>query len=387
MLIGIIGTPNKGKSSLFSALTMLDVKIANHPFTTIDPNKGIAYLTKECIEKELKVKCNARNSLCINGIRYIPINLIDVAGLVEGASNGKGMGNQFLNDLIGCDAFIIVVDASGRTDQEGNFSQDNYNPTKDANIVLAELVKWFSGIILKHKKTYKNNIDAFYEMLGGFKIQKEFIKEIIDRNSLSKNMDWSEKEIDKFSLQILKKSKPFVIAANKWDVNQNNLENNIRDLKNEFGEGNVFECSAVIELALKKADKQGIIKYNENSFEIANNKISDEQKEALNFIKTFLKTKKTNVQRLINELVFRILDNIIAYPVEDENKYTDHFGNVLPDAILIKNGTSAVGLAEIIHSELAKSMLYAINAKTKIKISKNYLLKDNDVIKIVSTAK
>lgn len=387
MLIGIIGTPNKGKSSLFSALTLNDVKIANYPFTTIDPNKGIAYVKKQCVEKELNTKCNARNSLCINSIRHIPINIIDVAGLVENAYKGRGMGNQFLNDLSNCDAFIIVTDISGKTNSEGYQANLDYNPIRDIKIVINELVKWISSIIIKHKKTYKNNKEEFYKLLAGFKIDKHTIKHAIEINSLPDNFEWSEEQTDKFSRNIIENLKPFIIAANKYDIVNEEMGKNIEDLKKEFGENKVIECSAAIELALRRAEKQGIIKYNNDSFEIINENIPKEQQDALNMIAGFLKNKKTNIQELINKLIFEILNNITVYPVEDENKYTDHFGNVLPDVILIKNNALCIDLAEIIHSDLAKGMLYAINAKTKQKISKNYELKDNDVIKIVSAIK
>ncbi|MCL4381229.1 MAG: YchF-related putative GTPase [Candidatus Marsarchaeota archaeon] len=387
MLIGIIGAPNKGKSSLFSALTLNEVKIANYPFTTIDPNKGVAYVTEECAEREIGIKCNARNSLCKNGIRYIPINVIDVAGLVEGANEGKGMGNQFLNDLINCDGFILVVDASGKTDSDGNFTDKNYSPAKDARIIVNEVVKWLGDIIIKHKKSYKGNSDAFYELIAGFGIPKDAANNVIESNSLSRKFDWSNEEAYKFAGTILKISKPIVIAANKCDVKNANIEKNINELKEEFGEANVFECSAAIELALRKAERQGIITYSGNSFDIVNSGISKEQNDALNMMKSFLDSKKSNVQKLINDLAFRILNNIVVYPVEDENKFTDHFGNVLPDAILINDGATAQDLAAKIHTELANRMLYAINARTKIKISKTYTLKDRDIIKIVSAAK
>ncbi len=387
MLIGIIGAPNKGKSSLFSALTLNEVKIANYPFTTIDPNKGVTYATEECAEKEFGIKCNARNSLCKNGIRYIPINIIDVAGLVEGANEGKGMGNQFLNDLINCDGFILVVDATGKTDSEGNFTNENYSPAKDAHIIIREVVKWLGDIIIKHKKSYKGNNTAFYELVAGFGIEKDAANSIIESNSLPKNFDWSNEEAYKFTEDILKNYKPVVIAANKCDVKNINTENNIRELKEEFGEERVFECSAAIELALRKAEQRGIVEYKGNSFDIVNSNISKEQKEALGMMRAFLDSGKSNVQKLINDLTFKILNNIVVYPVEDENKLTDHFGNELPDAILIKNGSTAQDLAAKIHTELASRMLYAINARTKIKISKTYILKDRDIIKIVSAAK
>ncbi|MGC8648897.1 MAG: GTPase, partial [Candidatus Micrarchaeia archaeon] len=149
MLIGIVGAPNKGKSTLFSALTLNEVEIADYPFTTINPNLGVAYVSKECVDKELNISCNARNSLCINHVRFFPVNIIDVAGLVEDAHLGKGMGNQFLNDLASADALIVVVDASGKTDAHGN-KVDYADPINDVNMVTNEIIEWISGIIKKH---------------------------------------------------------------------------------------------------------------------------------------------------------------------------------------------------------------------------------------------
>ena len=119
LLIGIIGAPNKGKSTLFSAMTAVEVPIADYAFTTIKPNMGVAYATTECADVGLGVKCTPRNSSCLDGIRKIPINIVDVAGLVPGAHLGKGMGNQFLNDIVNADVLVQVVDASGKTDING----------------------------------------------------------------------------------------------------------------------------------------------------------------------------------------------------------------------------------------------------------------------------
>ena len=119
MLIGIIGKSNVGKSTFFNAVTDLSVQTANYPFTTIEPNVGVAYVRIECICKEFEVQDNPVHSVCIDGIRFIPVKVIDIAGLVPGAHLGKGIGNKFLDDSRQADALIHVVDASGSTDSEG----------------------------------------------------------------------------------------------------------------------------------------------------------------------------------------------------------------------------------------------------------------------------
>lgn len=389
MLIGIVGAPNKGKSTLFSALTMNEVEMADYPFTTINPNLGVAYATRECAEKSLKTKCRARNSLCINGTRMIPVNLVDVAGLVEGAHLGKGMGNQFLNDLAAADALILVVDASGKTDTAGNHAESD--PVEDVNMVRSELGDWLAGIIARHMSSIarrKDGVVALSEVLAGLKIGKDEVSAAIDAAFLtSSNINWSEKDARRFADELLERTKPIMIVANKSDIPES--QRNVERLREKFGNENVIECSAAIELALRKAAKQGIIEYvpGQREFRMLKQDIPDEQRKALEYMLRFLKERGTNVQEVINGIVFDLLDNIVVYPVEDENKYTDHSGNVLPDAILLKRGSTATDLAAAIHTDLAKSMLYALNARTKMRLGKEYELKEDDVVRIVSAAR
>lgn len=389
MLVGIIGAPNKGKSTLFSALTLHDADIANYPFTTIDPNKGLTYVAVDCAEKKVDLKCNPRNSLCVEGKRYVPINIIDVAGLVEGASSGKGMGNQFLNDLSTADAFLLVVDLSGKTDSSGNPCED-CDPVEDVTMVKSELVQWISGIIKKHMKALSKSNDSvgdLYNILAGLKIKSDDIKNTIRELALSdSHINWNDESLFNFSSKILDISKPILIVGNKYDINPDKSEANLKRLKEKFG--NVEWCSAAIELALKKADKSGSIKYipGDKSLKVVG-ELNPDQKKAIDFMSNFISKDGTNVQDVINYVVFKLLKEIVVYPVEDENKYSDHFGNVLPDAILVPEGSTAYDLAAKIHTDIAKNMLYAMDAVTKMRLSKNYVLKDGDIIKIVSAAK
>src|SRR3989344_2853460 len=130
MLIGLVGKPSVGKSTFFKASTLVDVAIASYPFTTIKPNRGVGYVKVDCIDKEFGLKCQPNHGFCINGIRFVPVELMDVAGLVPGASEGRGLGNRFLDDLRQADAFIHIVDISGTTDAEGKQTKD-YNPCND----------------------------------------------------------------------------------------------------------------------------------------------------------------------------------------------------------------------------------------------------------------
>ena len=388
MLVGIIGAPNKGKSTLFSALTLNRVDIADYPFTTIKPNSGVAYARKECPEVELGTKCNPRNAPCDNGTRMLPVNVIDVAGLVSGAHSGKGMGNQFLNDLAAADAFIIVVDGSGMTDSGGN--PGNGDPAEDVDMVLNELTLWLADIISRHMPALskaKDGVEALKNVLTGLKVSGEQIAEAIGKSHLtSSNIGWGSTDIEKFSSELLRAAKPFVIASNKTDAAKDGAKTDA--LEARFGPGKVVRTSAEMELALRKASKAGLASYvpGAKDFSIGES-AQGEQRKALEYMRNYVSHRGTGVQELIDRVVFGLLDNVVAYPVEDESKYSDHFGNVLPDAYLMRRGSTALDLAGRIHTDIAKSMLYAIDAKKKMRLAKDYELKENDVIKIVSAAR
>ncbi|MEM4099501.1 MAG: redox-regulated ATPase YchF [Candidatus Micrarchaeaceae archaeon] len=388
MLIGIVGAPNKGKSTLFAAMTMLNVAIANYPFTTIKPNHGVAYVSKKCVDSELGVHCNPRNSLCINGTRFVPIEIVDVAGLVPGSHLGKGMGNQFLNDLASADVLIQVIDASGKTDINGN-QCDGCDPVEEIKMVQNELAFWLSDIIKRHASTLKKREDgaaALQEALTGLKINAEMIEGAANELGLPlSGISWSESDTAEFARALLRKSKPLIVAANKIDMLDDEAK---AKLEGRLAGYNYVECSAEVELMLRRASESKLISYvpGSSGFDVLKSP-NNEQKNALEYAKRFLAKHTTGVQELLNKAVFEVLKMIVVYPVEDENKYTDHYGNVLPDALLMPSGSTAEDLARAIHTNLAKGMLYAVNARTKMRLKKDYALKDNDVIRIVSAAK
>jgi ribosome-binding ATPase len=389
MLVGIIGAPNKGKSTIFSAITMVDAEIANYPFTTIKPNFGVAYITKPCVERELGVKCKPRNSLCTNGIRQIPVNITDVAGLVPDSHLGKGMGNQFLNDLASASALIQVVDLSGKTDMQGDACERS-DPAEEVVAIKKEIALWLAGIVQRHVRAIQKRTDgevALSEILTGFNISVDQIKKAAELSYLNTtNINWKEDDSYRFADTLLAINKPTVIAANKLDKSGPGA---LDDLKEKLKGYEVIGCSGAIELALRKAANSGVIEYvpGSNTFTVKK-EISGDQKHALDYMADFIKKNNgTGVQTIINKIVFDVLGEIVVYPVEDESKYTDHFGNVLPDALLVKKGSKAKDVAGIIHTDLAKNMLYAIDVKKKLRIAKDYVINDDDVIKIVSAAK
>ncbi|HIP17007.1 MAG TPA: redox-regulated ATPase YchF [Methanothermococcus okinawensis] len=391
-ILGLIGKPNVGKSTLFNAMTEKVADIGNYPFTTINPNIGTSYVTSPCPCRELNVQCTPNNSKCIEGLRYIPVEIIDVAGLVPEAHKGKGMGNKFLDDLRQADAFILVVDASGKTDLEGNPCED-HNPCEDVEFLLNELNMWIYGILSKNweklarKGQQQKNIGKIIsEQLSGLNISEEQVKEAISINNLEDSpIKWKDEDLINLAKTLRKISKPMIIAANKGD--HPDAEKNIEKLRREFKDYIIIPTSAEIELALRRAEKAGIIKYDKikNDFEIINNSINEAQRNALEYMRNYLKKYgSTGVQDLLNQAYFKLLNMIVVYPVEDENKYSDKKGNILPDAYLIKRGSTAKDLAYKIHTDIGNKFIYAIDARKKIRIGADYELKDRDIIKIVS---
>ncbi|HIP25740.1 MAG TPA: redox-regulated ATPase YchF [Archaeoglobus profundus] len=386
--IGLAGKPNVGKSTFFKAATLIDVAIANYPFTTIEPNVGIAHVRVECVCKELGIKCGQ----CIDGWRFIPIKLIDVAGLVPDAHKGRGLGNEFLDNLRQCEGIIHVVDASGSTDEEGNeIGVGEHDPIKDVEFLYKELDMWLYGILKRNwdkimrrlRIEKKDSIKFITEQLAGLGFKEWHVKEAI--KSVGKDvLEFDDNDLLKFAEELRKRRIKMIIVANKADKAPDELMRKLMNLKEI-----VIPTSAAFEFILRTAAKNGYIKYlpEDEDFKILK-ELNEKQKKVLEMIKQFMKKYRgTGVQKAINTLVFDVLNYIVVYPVEDENKYTDTKGNVLPDAMLVKKGTTARELAYMIHTEIGENFIYAIDAKRKIRVSEDYELKHNDVIKIVSAAK
>lgn len=399
-LIGIVGKPNVGKSSLFKALTMADVKIANYPFTTTyDPNIGIGYVSVKCVCKELGVKDNPRNSVCINGIRFIGVKVIDIGGLVPGAYMGRGIGNLFLDHIRRADVLLHVIDVSGSTDAEGNIiGPGKHDPMEDIQFIEEELSMWFFNILKRNWRSIINRIragrekpvDVLSEMLSGLKIRREHIKEALREAELSEDdiIKMKDEDIQRFANKLIKISKPMVVVANKIDIDPG--EDNYRELVKKL-DLPVIPCCCIAEIALKMAAKNGFIEYvpGESDFKIIDaSKLTSEQEKALAWIKENILDKYggTGVQKAINTAVFDVLNMIVVFPVEDEYKYTDHHGNVLPDAILVSKGITIKKFAEKIHTELAETFIHGIvirNGKLE-RVGADFILENRDIVKIVA---
>ncbi len=374
MEIAICGKTNVGKSSFFKASTMIDIPISARPFTTIKPNVGISYVTSTCPCKELNLKCNPKNSQCINGVRLIPVKLWDIAGLIPGAHEGKGLGNQFLNDIIQADMLIHIVDASGTTDAEGN-KTEGHDPSEDIKFLEEEIDLWFASIINRNIKKIRDEKKAA-TVLSGLGIKEKHVNEAI--NKIGINPEELAKELRKLS-------KPILIAANKIDLS--NSEKNLEKMRKNFPDLIIVPCSAETEIALRTASKAEFIDYISGSKDfVIKKELNDKQQIALNLIKEKVldKYNSTGIQECLNKAVFDFLKYIAVYPVENEHKFSDKKGNVLPDVFLMPPNSTALDLAYKVHTDIGKSFIGAIDARTKKRVSADYELKNGDVISIQS---
>ena len=389
--IGLLGKANVGKSTFFSAATETSVPSGNFPFTTIEPNIGVAFVTSDCACKHFEIKHD--NELCVNGTRFIPIKLIDVAGLVPGAHEGKGLGNQFLDDARQAEILIHVVDIAGTTDIQGQpISVGAHDPLEDIAFVQDEFDQWFVDILKRELDKITREIDqkrakltdGIAKRFSGLGIKDYQVHTVLQKQGLiSRNpKEWNDIDIENFVKELRQNTKPMIIAANKADLCKDlDIIKKITDV--------VVPCSAETELLLRKATKAGMINYTsgDTGFKINGEKeIPIPQQKALDLVnKIFSKIPSTGIQKILNSAVFDSLNLIAVYPVEDESKFTNKEGVIFPDTKLLPQDSTAKDLASLIHADIAKGFLHAIDCKTKQRISGDQKLKHGDVIKIVST--
>ena len=395
MQLGIVGKPNVGKSTFFNAATKAHAEVANYPFTTIEANRGVMYIRKPCPCQDTHVTCTPRNSRCINGIRFVPIEAIDVAGLVPDAHKGKGLGNKFLDDLRQAHALIHIVDASGSTDAEGNpCDVGTHDPLTDVAFLEKEINYWLFGIIRKSWEIIARKCELegkkiekmLAEQLTGLGIKEEHITAAIRKINLetTKPAQWRDEQIFKLTDILRAISKPIIIAFNKCDKAPDEL----MAKRNELTKYIVIPTSAESELALSNAAEKGIIAYTSGSNDFSllkKEETTEKQLKALEYIRTHVLAKygSTGVQRCVDEAV-RMLDLIVVYPVEDEHHLTDKEGRVLPDAHLIPRGSTAKDLAYKVHTDLGDHFIRGIDARTHRIIGADHPLKDGDIISIIA---
>jgi ribosome-binding ATPase len=394
MQIGIVGKPSSGKSTFFSAATLIDVAMANYPFTTIEPNKGMGFVRVDDAGKFFGVVSNPRTGFLHNGIRYVPVELIDVAGLVPGACQGKGLGNKFLNDLSQADALIHVVDASGSTDAKGNVvAQGSHDPCEDVEFLEREIDMWFLKILENNWiKFYKNptnefgkKVTALAQNLSGVKILEKHIEKALRELKIDeKRFDqWTDDDKKNFAIKCRELSKPILIAANKCDLPSS--EKNILKMKTKFPDKIFIPCSAASELALRKANEKQILKYypGDGDFEIIG-ELNDKQKAGLETIRKDVLQKfgGTGIQDCMDKTIFGLLGYFPVFPAGTKG-LVDKEGRTLADCFLMPPKSNAIDFAYFLHTDMGDGFIRAIDVKTRQVIGRDHPLKTGDAIEII----
>jgi len=398
-LAGLVGKTNVGKSTFFSAATLTLVDIGNRPFVTLEPSLGVGYVRKRCVHVELGLKaCEPSSGFCIKGWRFIPVKLSDIPGLIPGAHEGRGLGNRFLDAIRRADVTLLIVDAAGSTDEAGNpVPPGSYDPVEEVRWLERELEEWMYSIALKDwdrfamrvSTTGANPVEALAQRFSGLSVARHHVEKALAGAGLEGKplARWSRSELRDF-IRELRASKPMLIVANKADIDA--AEDNIKRMRRELPYP-VIPVSAAAELALRRAAKAGVIEYvpGDRDFQVVReDALTRKQLKALEYIREHVLDKwgSTGVQEALNKAFLGLLNLIAVYPVEDISRYSDSRGRILPDAYLVPRGTTARQLAYMVHTDLGKTFLYAVDAKTRQRIGESHVLADDDVVKIVAAA-
>ena len=397
MIIGIVGKPSVGKSTFFKASTLSEVDIANYPFTTIQANHAVGFVKIKDVASEFGKVAHPRAGYVQEGWRFVPVNLVDVAGLVPGAHKGEGMGGQFLNDLNQADALIHVIDISGSVNERGESVQPgSYDPANDIEFLEVELDHWYLGILEKgweklsrQAQQEKQAIEkVLTKQLNGLGVTETIAQQSLVETGLSDKAvgQWSEEELLSLARAMRKRSKPILIAANKADHPEG--KKNLARIQEQFLEYHIIPTSAQAELALREAQKKELIHYvpGSQTFEVVGT-LSPAQEQGLQFIQKELLEEYetgTGVQAVLNGAVFDLLKRKAIHP-GGVSKLEDSNGNVLPDCFLMKEQATALDFAYALHTDFGKNFVKAIDVKRKIPVGKDHVLKHLDIVEIMST--
>jgi len=398
--IGLIGKTNTGKTTFFNSATLSSEEISSYPFTTKKPVSGTAHAVTLCVHPEFKIQDNPNNSKCVEGWRYIPIELIDLPGLIKDAWKGKGLGNQFLSIAAQSDALLHVVDASGGIDSTGKITEvGTGDPISDFADIEEELIMWYHKILEGNRdkvskliRTGSDILDAITDLYRGIGVNKIHVKETLLATKLEEKDfdDYDMIDSKKFASHLRKISKPTLIVANKIDVE--GADKNFARLQERYNDSIIIPASGDSEFSLRRAEQKGLIKYSPGSEQfdiIKSDELNEKQINALNFIEKGIMGEymRTGVQFALNVAVFKLLKRNSIYPVADEKNLSDKKGRILPDLILLKDGATIKDLAKEIHTDLTKGLLYGKDLRYNLRLPVDYQLRDRDVVSLISAAK
>ncbi|MFB6138126.1 MAG: redox-regulated ATPase YchF [Halobacteriaceae archaeon] len=387
--LALAGKPNAGKSTFYAAATMAEVDVAGYPFTTIDPNRGVTHVRTRCPCLDRAERCGHEH--CHDGKRYVPVELLDVAGLVPGAHEGRGLGNQFLDELTNADAILNVVDAAGATDAAGEpVGVGTHDPLEDVDFVESELDQWLAGIVDDNWETVERqsrspDFDleaAILELFSGFGATAPEVTACLREVEYPEDpIQWTDEDRAALATAVRRRTKPLQVVANKVDEAPDEFVERLTD-------AGAIPATAQGELALRRGVERGVVDYDpgDETFAVVGD-VGADQAALLDALEgTMAEYGGTGVQRALDEAVYGLLEHITVYPVQDAGAWTDAKGNVLPDAVLLPRGSTPVDLAYAVHTDIGEGYLHAVDARADRQIGEDATLEEGDVVKIVSTA-
>ncbi len=396
MEVGVVGKPNVGKSTLFNALTLLDVPMAPYPFTTLAPHKGVGAVRVPCPHPEKGTACTPGNARCVDGTRWVPVGLVDVPGLVPGAHEGKGLGHRFLDDLRAADGFLQVVDASGSTTAEGVLAPaGSQDPADEVQWLEDELVAWVAEILGRDFERSARGVeldggaveDFLHARLTGLSIPLAAIHQALRAHPLdrARPSTWATADRVAFARSLLRIAKPRLVAANKCDRSSPATTGALAERIDPVP---LVPTCAEAELTLRRASRAQLVTYRPGDATFAERDaaaLSAPQRRALGEIRQILATwGSTGVQAALESMVFQRLRQIVVFPVEDETRWTDSRGRVLPDAFLVPADTPARALAYRVHTDLGEQFIRAIDGRTHRALAADHPLSAGAVVRIVA---
>lgn len=395
--------------------------IANYPFCTIDPNVGVAFPRARlpCPCGELRARlieegryeesddgrggsmCSPRTGACQGFERQVPVALVDVAGLVPGASEGRGRGNAFLADLAGCDALIQVVDGAAATDVEGNPIAPASDPAvaaasiaHEVTFLTTELEQWIAGVLADGWSRGVRRVQAegerglqgfLVERLSGLGATNALIGSALDAlrdggHDLGQPWTWGDEEMGTLAKALRHGLFPLHVAVNKLDVAPEGVMDHLSlDVP-------ATACLADMELALRRADAAGLVRYRTGDTDVhvsADAPLSEAQRAALERMRGALAASGgTGIEALLDTVVFDTLDRIVVYPVQDEGRWVDGDGRVLPDALVVPAGITAKAVAGRVHTDLEAGFIRGVDGRTRRVVGADHQLEDGGVLKI-----